>query len=249
MKKQLQYKLNFILLCFAVTPIHLSQLFFSWVIVKKFDGFVGWSFWEMSLLYALLMVSYSVAQIFFRQFRRIDNFVVNGGLDMYFIQPVSIVYNLVFSQLNLMELFSQLLPSVIVLIITCVKLKITWSTPKILFLILAIVCATAIQSCIFCLIGFIAFWTMKSSFFHDLYSAFKDFLNYPLEIYNNFIRDILTCIIPMAFINYYPSLYLLDKKEAWSCMPILMVIVAVVLIVLTSCIAKRAYKNYASTGS
>jgi ABC-2 type transport system permease protein len=249
-KKQVQYKLNFLFLCIAVAPIHLIQLLFSWIIVKEFGGVAGWSFWELSFLYAVLLTSYSIAQIFFRQFRSIDNLIVSGGLDKYFIQPLSIAYNLIFSQLNLMEVISQLLPSVIVLIVTCIKLNIVWNFCRIVMLIIAIVAGTAIQACIFCLIGFISFWTVKSVVFEDLFYTFKDFLNYPLSIYSKYIRGGLTYILPLAFVNYYPVLYILYKKEAEnSILPFLSPLVAFILVVLTVCISKRAFKNYSSTGS
>ena len=248
-KKQAQYKLNFVLLCIAVTPIHLIKLLFSWIVVKKFGGFAGWSFWDMSMLYSLLMISYSFAQIFFRQFRCIDNFIVNGGLDKYFIQPVSIVYNLVFSQLNLMEVISQLTPSIIVFIVTCTKIDVEWTSLRILILIISVISGAIIQSCIFCIIGFIAFWTMRSSVFHDIYSTFKDFMNYPISIYSKHIQEILTCFIPLAFVNYYPALYLLNKNHANSFLPFLSPVVALILLTLTIIFARHAYKNYASTGS
>ncbi|WP_442962144.1 ABC-2 family transporter protein [Pseudogracilibacillus sp. SE30717A] len=47
-----------------------------------------------------------------------------------------------------------------------------------------------------------------------MYFKIKDFINYPPSINFNLIQITLTWIIPIAFINYYPSLFLLEK-EIW----------------------------------
>ena len=49
-KKCLQYRLNFMITCVAVAPIHLLQMIFSWFIAKKFSGFGTWSGWNLIFL-------------------------------------------------------------------------------------------------------------------------------------------------------------------------------------------------------
>jgi len=43
--------------------------------------------------------------------------------------------------------------------------------------------------------------------------------SYPMSIYERWMRALFTFVIPMAFINYYPSLYLLDKPIHSGCPP------------------------------
>jgi ABC-2 type transport system permease protein len=37
--------------------------------------------------------------------------------------------------------------------------------------------------------------------------------SYPMHIFQDWLRTIFTFIIPMAFVNYYPVLWLLDKPD------------------------------------
>lgn len=74
------YRLNFILLCISVAPIHLIQMVFSWFIAKRFSSFDGWNGWELIFLYGLMLTSYSIAQVFFRRFRYLEEMVINGGI-------------------------------------------------------------------------------------------------------------------------------------------------------------------------
>lgn len=206
-KRYLQYKLDFFLVCFAVAPISLVYLLITWIISDRFGGIGGWSFWEMSLLYSLLMVSYSIAQVFFRHFRYLDQFIIQGNLDYYFIQPLSIIYNHIFSHLNLMEVVAQFIPSIIILIITCLNISIKWNVWKIIYLLGTICAGTTIQASYFVLIGLISFWTVRSRSLEPLYFSFHGFLNYPIAIYSKEIVAFLTFLLPLGFINY-PELFM-----------------------------------------
>ncbi len=37
--------------------------------------------------------------------------------------------------------------------------------------------------------------------------------SYPMHIYQDWLRSIFTFVIPMAFVNYYPALWLLGKPD------------------------------------
>lgn len=249
-KKQAEYKLNFILMCIAVAPINLLQLVFSVVLGRDFNGIVGWGIDELVFLYSVLFITYSIAQIFFRQFRYLDSFIVDGSLDRYFIRPQSITYSIVFNNLSIMEIISQLLPSVILLIYSNVRLKIYWTIKKEIVLMCAIIGGSIIQICIFILIGLISFWTIKSNQLTKVYLNIMNFALYPLDVFGKQIILFLTCVIPLAFINFYPALFILDKQgkhnvaESFITLPISMI-----LLVITYLLWRKALKNYSSTGS
>ena len=60
--------------------------------------------------------------------------------------------------------------------------------------------------------GALSFWTQRSLFLADLiYYDFRIFLEYPLTIFPVWIKYVFTFVLPWAFINYYPSLVLLNK--------------------------------------
>ena len=249
LRRSLQYRLNFILLCISVAPIHLIQMLFSWFIAKKFNGFDTWDGWNLIFLYGVLLTSYSIAQVFFRTLRYVENFVISGSLDVYFIKPYSILYGIIFNNLSVMEIFSQLLPSVIILMISCVYNQISWNVSKVLVLFGAIVGGAFIQMALFLLIGSVSFWTMRSSHLERIFFAFKDFLNYPLYVYGKKVVAFLTYIFPLAFINYYPSLYILERGNSMSVLNFMTIPVAVILSCIAILVWKISIEHYNSAGS
>ena len=249
LKRSLQYRLNFILLCISVAPIHLIQMLFSWFIAKKFNGFGTWDGWNLIFLYGVLLTSYSIAQVFFRTLRYIENFVISGSLDVYFIKPVPILYGVIFNNLSVMEIFSQLLPSVVVLIISCVYNQINWTISKILVLLGAIIGGAFIQMASFLLIGSVSFWAMRSSNLERIFFAFKDFLNYPLYVYGKKVVAFLTYILPLAFINYYPALYILELENSMDILNFMTIPVSVILSCIAIFVWKISIEHYNSAGS
>lgn len=248
-KKQAEYKLNFILMCIAVAPINLLKLVFSVVLGNKFNGIVGWNINELIFLYSILFITYSIAQIFFRQFRYLDSFIVDGSLDRYFIRPQSITYSIVFNNLSIMEILSQLLPSVVLLIYSSLQMDIGWTITKAVVLIAAIIGGVIIQMCMFVLIGVISFWTIKSNQLTQAYLKIMDFALYPLDVFGKQIILFLTFIIPLGFINFYPTLFILNKPGYSIVQSFMTLPISFILALLTYLLWRTALKNYSSTGS
>lgn len=246
-KKNMQYKLNFFLLCLTVAPIHLVQLFFSWVITDQFGVVDGWRFTDLAFLYGLMLTSYSIAQILFRQFRFLDNFIIQGSLDSFLVKPQSVLYTMVFSHINIMEILSQLLPSVVVLVIATIKLEVAWNIGRVVVFAGGIVGGSIIMASIFVITGATAFWTQKLGQFVSVFFAFKDYLNYPVTIYSKPIIFFLTFLLPLAFVNYYPAAYILGKTNHIT--GFLTFPVSLLMGLIAIGIWKTGLSRYSSTGS
>lgn len=75
---------------------------------------------------------------------------------------------------------------------------------------------------------------------------------YPIDIFGRAFRVIVTGLLPVAFLNYYPALVLLDKLDrnnpGWW-LSYLSPFVAVVLMGFASRVWRRALRQYTSSGS
>lgn len=88
-------------------------------------------------------------------------------------------------------------------------------------------------------------WTYKSN--EVVWSVFQlhKLAEYPLEIYNNFVRFLITCIFPFAFASYYPTLNYLGQSNLVYIAPI----VAIVIWVIAIKIWNWGLNQYRSTGN
>ena len=59
----------------------------------------------------------------------------------------------------------------------------------------------------------ISFWTVDSLEAMNIMTYGGQMMtSYPMSIYQEWLRSIFMFVIPMAFVNYYPTLWLLDKS-------------------------------------
>lgn len=93
-----------------------------------------------------------------------------------------------------------------------ISINIEWSFLKVLLIITVIPFATLIYTGIKTATAAIAFWTKRSGNITYMFYMVNDFAKYPITIYNNIVRNIITYIIPFAFTAFYPAYYILSAK-------------------------------------
>lgn len=248
-KRETEYKLNFVLLCLTVAPLRLMFLLFAVILSDKIELLYGWNKWELAFLYGMYVVSYGLAQVFFRHFRVLDNMIIRGELDQYFVKPQLPIFSLIFYNLHIMELFSQFFPAIVILLCACIKVNVSWSIGKILVLVSSLIGATFIQASIFVIIGCTAVFTFNTNWLGDLYYCFRDFLSYPLSIFGHEMMTFFTYIIPLAFINYYPARFILEKGYIYSVKNFLTLPIGILCFGITMLLWRAACKHYTSAGS
>lgn len=72
------------------------------------------------------------------------------------------------------------------------------------------------------------------------------FAQYPIDIYNKFIKILITVILPFAFVSYYPTM---DYLGINTYMTYLSPIIAIILWIVAVKLWNFALKKYRSTGN
>jgi ABC-2 type transport system permease protein len=132
------------------------------------------------------------------------------------------------------------------------QLSLHWDIWKWSFFILAVISGAIIVWTLDLLIACSAFWTGRSRGTFIMVAPFYGLVHqYPVDIFGNAFRIIVTSLIPVAFMNYYPSLFLLDKLDragsAWW-LSYMSPAVALTLLILSSAIWHLALRRYSSAG-
>lgn len=248
-KKNLQYRENFFLMCFAVMPINMIQFVIYFLMANFFESLIGWTSVEIMFLYLLFLITYTITQVVFRQLRFMDRLIITGQMDLYFVRPIPVLQSLIFTNFNVLELFAQLIPSIFVSPFILTNMHISWNMGKILVLAGAITGGTLIQTSLFLFIGVISYFTIRSSNLDRLYFNMRTFLNYPLDIFGNGIKSFFTFVLPMGFINYYPASFILDKTTSEKYLSFLSAPIGILAISVAIFVWKKTLKYYESAGS
>ncbi len=101
---------------------------------------------------------------------------------------------------------------------------------------------------IFVVLGSLTFWFNDRGGVANMMLVMQGFSQYPLTIYGQTIRLILTLAIPYGFTAFYPAMHLLGRRE-FALYTWLTPAVALLVMALGAAAWRRGLRAYESTGS
>ena len=139
--------------------------------------------------------------------------IINGTLDRLLLRPQNILFQVMCQEMDFSKI-SRILQSIFILVLSLIKLRISWNIEKVILLILMLIGSILIFYSIFVLMASYCFITVQGLEVKNLFTdGGKHVAQYPIGIFNKSFIFIFTFIIPYAFVNYYPLLYFIDKKD------------------------------------
>ncbi|WP_199613631.1 ABC transporter permease [Paenibacillus alkalitolerans] len=182
------------------------------VVLKKFDTIAGWTWPEIALLYSIGLFTYAIGASFsFVQMRELEGQVRSGTFDGILTKPVNPYLYMICRGFNL-GYIAHVFISGIVLLWALSQLHIEWTWFKVVYFLLALLSGSMIQAGLMSVIGACSFIWIRTGFLFSLFFRLKDFISYPISVYGTFIQIILVFCLPFAFVNFFPSAFLLSKQ-------------------------------------
>ncbi len=254
-RSQMQYRTSFVLEAIAQFAGNILDFVVVLIFFTRMPTLEGWTLPEIGLLYGVSSVAFGLADMMIAGFDYAyfgPNMVRLGEFDRVLIRPVSAFLQVLTSQFTLKRL-GRIGQGAIVLGWALIVLPLTWTPFKIVYLFIVLISGTFFFAGLFIFGSGVSFWTVDSLETLNMFTYGGQFLTqYPLTIYGEFLRSFFTFVIPMAFINYYPSVWLLNKPDPLGLSSGLAFIAPLVCI-LVFAVGVRMWqfgvKHYTSTGS
>lgn len=247
LKSELQYKTSFIMSFISQFFVFFGYYFTIICLFDKFSNIKGFTMYEVLLTFSIIQFGFSFCESFFRGLDQFDNLIINGTFDKLLIRPRNIMLQIFGEQISFIKM-SRLLQSIIILIISIAKIDVIWNISKVITLIFMLISSIVIFLGIFILSASYCFLTIKGLEVRNVFTAGgKHMAQYPIGIFKKGFIWFFTFIIPYGFINYYPLLYILDRKSN----NLLMFSPLITIIYLIPCIIVfyKGIKKYKSAGS
>ena len=93
-------------------------------------------------------------------------------------------------------------------------LDVDWTVGRVLAIPFAIVAGALIYGAVWVALATIAFWIVDAIEFVNAFTYGGSFLSqYPIGIFARWLRGLVVFLIPVAFVAYFPALYVLDKED------------------------------------
>lgn len=247
LKSEMEYRLSFIFSFLSQIIVFFSYYFIIIALFTKFDNIKGFTMYEVLLCFSIIQFGFSFNEVFARGIDKFEDLIIQGNFDRLLLRPKNILLQVLCSNSDFIKV-SRLIQALIVMIIALINLHIKLTLIKLITLILMLVSSILIFFSIFVLAASYCFITVQGLEVRNVFTdGGKQMAQYPIGVFNKGFLYFFTFIIPYGFVNYYPLLYFIGKKDniLYAFSPL------IVLIYLIPCILifNLGVKKYSSTGS
>ena len=221
-------------------------------VVESFGEINGWNYGQLAFLYGLSVISHALSMIFFVQGWFMGYFVLEGEFDRYLTRPLSVLYQFFFTNINIFGV-TDLIPGILVFVYGCVKCGIRVSFFFLLQVFVMLIGAALIRGGIYILLGSTSFHTRSAVDFGQYTQEIMDKTTmYPISMYPECMQFILTFLIPVGWVSFYPASGMLGIENRFLnglILPFVTLMVGIVVMLLAGVYFHAGLKKYESAGN
>lgn len=246
LKEILIYRIDCIVGIFSQLIVQLVSLIFIFIVFQNTENIAGWNFKQILLLYGITRISIGIEGYCFDSLYDIGpKYIRNGDFDKILLRPVHPLISIIGSSREFVSIADVIL-GLIITIYMLVQLSIPITIILILKIMLFSIVGALIIGAINTIFSISSFWTYRSNEVIWSFYRMYTFTEYPIDIYNIFIKILITIILPFAFVAYYPTMNYLGLN---TYMIYLSPIVMIILWIVAVKVWNLALKKYRSTGN
>lgn len=220
-------------------------------VVESFGEINGWNYGQLAFLYGLSVISHALSMIFFVQGWFMGYYVIEGEFDRYLTRPMGVLYQFFFTNINIFGV-TDLIPGILVFVYGCVKCGVTINPVFIIQVIITLVGAALIRGGIYILLGSTSFHTRSAVDFGQYTQEIMDKTTmYPLSMYPESMQFILTYLIPVGWVSFYPASALLgiDSRYAGMMIPLITLAAGILVMLAAGAYFNVGLRKYESAGN
>lgn len=182
-------------------------LFFIVILVSKTKSFVGYSLWEVMLFYATFNLLDTVPQFIYRNVYRFRTEVVNGTFDNLLTKPFPAIFFPLFGGSDILDI-SILVLSLCLIVFSALQLD-TLTLQHVVTYVILLFNGFMIATAFHIFVLGIGIMTTAVDNTIMLYRDLTQMGRWPIEIYQEPLRSLLTFVIPIGIMMSFPAKALL----------------------------------------
>ncbi len=252
LRSQMQYRASFVMETVGTFMITGLDFIMMAVLLTRFDSIAGWSLAEVAFLYGTSTIALSISELVGGAWEDFDEWVVRGSFDRFLIRPLGVSFQMIAVGFPIRRL-GRVAQGVIALAFAFGWIRPDWGIERWLFFGVTLASAAALFLAIIVVGATASFWTPQTAEITNIFTYGGQFMtSYPMSIYEEWMRSLFTFVVPLALINYYPALYLLNKPDPFGLpgwFPFLSAPVAALALWLAMRLWRVGVLHYQSVGS
>lgn len=251
-RSAMAYRATFVMLTvgqFVITGLDFVAI---WVMFGHTPQLGGFNLREVALLYGVTTLSIGIADLLVGGIEQVGKRIRDGSLDTMLVRPVLPFAQVAADRFGLRRI-GRISQGLVVFVIALATVDVDWTFGKALMMPLAIICGVVIFVDIFTLGAAFQFVAKDAA---EVSNAFTyggtTMTQYPPTIFAKEVVRGAMFVIPLAFVNWMPMLYVLDRPDPTGlpyflrfCSPV----AAAALTAVAMFAWSMAIRSYRSTGS
>ncbi len=212
-RSMMQYKVSFFLTTFGQFLFSFNVFIGITFMFSRFQEVEGFSYSEVLICYAILLMEFSLAELFVRGFDTFSGTVRYGHFDRILVRPRSEVLQVLGSKFELSRV-GRTFQALIIFVYGITATDIVWNPAKVFTVVFMLLGGMAVFSGLFMVYAAFCFFTLDGlEFMNILTDGAREYGKYPIGVYGKRMLQFCTFVVPYALIQYYPLLYLLGRTE------------------------------------
>ncbi len=247
-----QYPTSLVLLSLGQLVVTGLEFVAVLIVFRHTRALAGFSLPEMAFLYGTTSTSFAVVEGAIGVVDYLGQRIRTGTFDVMLIRPVPALVQLAAEGFSPRR-FAAVLQALAVLAYGLSTVDIAWTVGRVVMVPVMLLAGMGIFAAIFVLGAAFQFVANDAV---ELQSAFthggRFLTQYPMSIYGREAVRVLTFVLPMAFVNWQPALYVLDRPDPTGLPSFLRFaspFVAMLLLILAGLAWRTGLRLYRSTGS
>jgi ABC-2 type transport system permease protein len=248
----MSYRTSFVIL--ALGQFLMTGLDFVGILImfSAVDVLGGFSLAEVAFLYGGAGLCLGLADLILGNIERLGHKIRVGSFDVMLVRPVPVYAQMCADEFAIRRL-GRVTQAGLVFAWSVTALDLSWGLTRVVMVLYLVVFGTAIFLAIFTMGAAFQFWTADASEAANAFTYGGNTLaQFPLTIYPTEAIRALTFLVPIGFVNWYPSLYILDHPDPLGLPAVMQFaspVAAGVLALLAWWMWRSGVRRYQSTGS
>jgi ABC-2 type transport system permease protein len=224
---------------------------FIWVVLSRFQAIAGWTLGEVAFLYGLRLTTHALNGALTGGLYNLEWQVRQGDFDRYLVRPAPPLLQVMCQRVHI-SVLGDLLGGIALFAAASSLVRVDWTAPALLYLVLAIVGGALVEFALRVLFSAMAFrFLSANAFMFLLDTLFSNFTNYPLKIFGSVLEFLLTFGLPLAFMAYFPATVLLGRTTDLNVNPLFAYgapLAGLLWMVIALWVFRHEMRNYQSAG-
>lgn len=213
MRSTMTYRASFAMTAFGNFAVTAFDFLAILMMFSHVDRLGGYSLAEVAFLYGAAGASFGLADLAMGSTDRLGRRIRDGTLDTLLVRPAPVLAQVAADRFALRRL-GRITQGLLVLGYALATVDIAWTPLKVAMIPMMILSGAVIFSAVFVAGAAFQFWAQDAAEVQNSFTyGGTTLLQYPPTVFAKDLVRGVTFVVPLAFVNWLPALYVMDRDD------------------------------------